>query len=124
MRYLCGVLVLLALASPAFAQRQIAKSTSSLTWNYGEGDATSWKLAFDGGPAIDVTPQALPPGHPWATAGTTTWMVLLPTLSIGDHTVVVSACNEAGCLVSDPLDFSRMDPPKGVISGVQIRSSD
>lgn len=92
-----GILLLCGLPTGAGAQTAVAPNASTvLQWDHNGINVDRWLLTVDAAAPVMVTPTApatLPVG----------WSLPFPSLTPGPHTLTVSACNLAGCGVSDPL---------------------
>lgn len=95
---LCAALLVL-MAAPAVAQTDVPNppGTTKLVWDHDGLNVTAWKLQIDAEPWTTITPT------PPANADGLGWWVAFPALTPGQHSLKVSACNIAGCGVSDPL---------------------
>jgi hypothetical protein len=76
--------------------------TYKLTWDHDGINVSQWTVTIDDGLASGVVPT--PMGGACALDGTIcSWQIPFPALTPGTHTLRVSACNVAGCGVSEPF---------------------
>jgi len=96
MRFLLTCALVL-LASAAAAQTQVPSPTppsTKLAWDHDGVNTDGYKLVVDGA-ATDL-------GKPAPVTGQT-YEVPFPALTPGTHTLIVQACNLAGCASSAPF---------------------
>lgn len=108
MRRLLLALVLLALPALAAAQTQLPfplPSTCKIQWDHSGANVTSWQVRIDGQLVTTVAP---------AQSGTTWTVTPCPSITAGNHTMTVSACNVGGCTASAPYSFTLVVSPNGV----------
>ena len=95
-----GILACLCVATVASAQTPVPSPTpptTKLCWDHDGVSLDRFDLAVDGGAGTSVG-KPVPVG--------TMYCVPFPALTPGTHTLVVSACNIAGCAAAAPFPVS------------------
>ena len=107
--WIAGVLVV-AFAGLASAQTKVAvpvPAATRIAWDHDGANVDRFELVADNGTPADLgIPAPDAPG---------VYSVAFPALVPGRHTLVVRACNIAGCAASDPLvvDLVAVPVPPG-----------
>ena len=108
-----GLFVIMA----SMAVAQTATPGQSLAWSHPTAAAelvTHFETKYDGGAYVNVGIVA----HPTLTS---TYYAPIPALTTGGHTVIVRACNAAGCSAdSTAFAFSMVAGVPTVVSGGSI----
>ena len=97
---IASVLLTAVLAGEVMGQTQVPSptpATTRLCWDHDGANLDRFTLAVDAGTPSDV-------GKPAPTGQT--YCVPFPALTPGNHTLVVAACNIAGCSASAPFPVS------------------
>jgi hypothetical protein len=107
-----GLVLLIVASARAQTPAPSPPGTTRLAWDHDGLNVATWELVIDANAPVTVTPTALAPGQ---------WAIPFPALTPGAHTLVVRACNVAGCTASDPFAVTVVATPNPFPGGGNLR---